>query len=197
MEFNHDSQFLAKDSLQETQVNEEVPPQCQSILNEPTPQVYRLGKYKLIREQTTYSDLKATPNAAPTASAIPRDILMQVSNGVQVERCNVDSTVKDKPPLPPQKRRRLEKKSNIEKEVQIENEFIPTTYAELYACWESGGGMPVITRADTVQLSQNYGGAPQEYRATCIAFPAFFDHMGREFSCGYLRDQLVRKDKRT
>ena len=34
-------------------------------------------------------------------------------------------------------------------------------------------------------------------RPACLALPDFVDHMGFQFSCGRLRDQLVRKDRHT
>jgi hypothetical protein len=57
--------------------------------------------------------------------------------------------------------------------------------------------MPLITRDVAVQLAQNYLRASRQYQAACLALPDFVDHMGFQFSCGRLRDQLVRKDRHT
>ena len=79
----------------------------------------------------------------------------------------------------------------------MRSEAVPLNYAESYACYESGNPMPIVSRVDAELLKTNYEQAPTEYKAACLALPAFVDHMGLEFSCGYLRDQLVRKDRRT
>ena len=65
------------------------------------------------------------------------------------------------------------------------------------AMYESGNPMPTYSRADVELLKTNYNDAPTEYKAACLTLPAFYDHMGLGFSCGYLRDQLVRKDRRS
>ena len=92
--------------------------------------------------------------------------------------------------LPAKRARKVPPQKRLKKTSIIENEFVPTTYPELYARWTSDEGMSVITSDIAVQLSQNYGRA-------CLALPDFFDHMGFQFSCGCLRDQLVRKDRHT
>ena len=46
-------------------------------------------------------------------------------------------------------------------------------------------------------MSENHLRAPIQWQAALVALPALMDHLGLQFPCGYLRDQLVRKDRLT
>ena len=121
-----------------------------------------------------------TDSATPTASAIPKRALRQICNAAQAEHRT--------PAIPP---------PTVLPPVLIEKRSTPPSYDDNYGHYESGDPMPTFSSADAMLLESNYEEATDEYMAACLALPLFFDPMGLEFSCGYLRDQLVRKDRRT
>ena len=171
VEYHPDSQLLCEetlwfqftDTIPETQTHS---PAEYAVFSELE---YHPDSQLLCEETPGFQFIDTVPDPHPAATS--KDILVQVSNAVQAEHCSENSTTRDKPPLPPNKLRRSQRNTeNVQAEALppqkrlnktsiIENEFVPTTYPELYARWTSDEGMPVITRDIAVQLSQNYGRA--------------------------------------
>ena len=142
----------------------------------------RLGKHRPVMAKA----LKET-DPEETFCAISKDMLRAVADAVQAEQLPKQSETYqriglDRPPmLPP----------------TLATEEGPESYDEKFARYESAGKMPLISIAKAKSVAENYKRAPVTWQAACVALPAFMAYM--ELDCGqaYLRDQIVRKDRRT